>query len=186
MSRLAYVALLAFAFADGGCGSKGQAPDASMPAPTSTAPLRFTYTAIDGRAISTETLRNRISVIGFLTTYDMASQQQARYLALLERHHTPRINVAVLMLEAPENLPLVEAFATSLGLKCPVAIADSATIAGEGPFTGLHHVPSVVILDRAGREAWRHVSFVNEAGLEAAVRAVEASSPPPREEADRG
>ncbi len=82
------------------------------------------------------------------------------------------------MLEAPENLPLVEAFTASLGLGFPVAIADSATIAGEGAFAGLHHVPSVVVLDRAGREAWRHVGFVNEAALDAAVRAVEAASPP--------
>ena len=41
--------------------------------------------------------------------------------------------------------------------------------------------PSVVVLDRTGREAWRHVGFVSLAALEAAVRAVEAASPPPRE-----
>jgi hypothetical protein len=181
LAHAALLGLLACAFANAACGSKGQTPDASVPAQASTAPLRFAYTAIDGRAVSPETLRNRISVIGFFTTFDMASQPEARFLALLERHHTPRLNVAALMLEAPENRTLVEAFVASLGLSYPVAIADSATIAGEGPFTGLHHVPSVVILDRAGREAWRHVGFVNEAGLEAAVRAVEASSPPPRE-----
>jgi hypothetical protein len=120
-----------------------------------------------------------VSVIGFLTTYDVYSQAEARYLAMLEHSHTPRINVAALMLEAPENRPLVEAFAASLGLGYPVALADAATIAGDGPFPGLHHVPSVVVIDRAGREAWRHVGFVNEAVLEAAVRAVEATSPPP-------
>src|SRR5262249_11911922 len=139
------------------------------------------YQALDGRPISTESLANRISVIGFLTTYDVHSQAEARLLAALERRHTPRLNVAVLMLEAPENRPLVEAFVASLGLRYPVALADAATIAGEGPFAGLHHVPSVVMLDRAGREAWRHVGFLSEAALEAAVRAVETASPPPRE-----
>ena len=54
-------------------------------------------------------------------------------------------------------------------------IADAATIVGEGPFAGLHHVPSVVILDKEGREAWRHVGFVDQARLEAAVKAVEQS-----------
>jgi hypothetical protein len=107
------------------------------------------------------------------------SQAEARYLAMLEHQHTPRVNVAALMLEAPENRPLVEAFVASLGLGYPVALADAATIAGDGPFPGLHHVPSVVVIDRAGREAWRHLGFVNEAALEAAVRAVEATSPPP-------
>ncbi len=129
-----------------------------------------------------------MSVIGFLTTYDVHSQAEARYLALLERHHTPRVNVVALMLEAQENLPLVEAFVASLGLRYPVAIADAPTIAGEGAFAGLHHVPSVVVLDRAGREAWRHVGFVDETTLETAVRAVEAASPPAREDqpAERG
>jgi hypothetical protein len=161
-----------------GEGPLGQASPAS--APQSPA-LHFAYQAIDGRPLSTESLANRISVIGFLATYDAASQAEARLLALLERRHSPRINVAVLVLEAPENRPLVEAFASSLGLEYPIALADAATIAGEGPFANLHHVPSVVVLDRAGHEAWRHLGFLNEAALEAAVRAVEASSPPPHE-----
>jgi hypothetical protein len=122
-----------------------------------------------------------VSVIGFLATYDRDCQAEARYLALLERHHSPRLNVVALVLEAPDNLPLVEAFVAFLGLTYPVAMADAPTIAGNGPFAGLHHVPSVVILDRAGREAWRHVGFVDQAALEAAVRAVEATSPPPQE-----
>jgi hypothetical protein len=150
-------------------------------APTTGPTVRFAYEGIDGRPISTEALTNRVSVIGFLTTYDVHSQAEARYLALLERHHSPRVNVAALMLEAPENRPLVEAFVASLGLTYPVALADAATIAGEGPFVGLHNVPSVVILDRAGREAFRHVGFLNEASLETATRAVEAASPPPSE-----
>ena len=145
--------------------------------------LRFRFEAIDGRPISTASLANRVSVIGFLTTYDMASQVMARFLATLERRHSPRINVAVLMLESPDNRLLVQAFADSLRLSYPIALADDATLAGEGPFTGLHHVPSVVVLDRRVREAWRHVGGVDAATLEAAVREVEATSPPPSPDA---
>ena len=160
--------------------SERRPPEAAGSLQPATGPvLRFAFQAVDGRPVSTRSLANRVSVIGFLTTYDVPSQVEARFLAMLERRHSPRVNVAVLMLEAPENQPLVEAFAASLRLEYPVAIADAATIAGEGPFAGLHHVPSVVVLDRAGREAWRHVGLVNEATLEAAVRAVEATSPPP-------
>jgi hypothetical protein len=170
----------ALAAATASCsGTQRKVEASTASASTRKPPLRFAYEAVDGRPISTESLANRVSVIGFLTTYDVYSQAEARYLAMLEHRHTPRINVAALMLEAPENRPLVEAFAASLGLGYPVALADAATIAGDGPFPGLHHVPSVVVLDRAGREAWRHVGFVNEAALEEAVRAVEATSPPP-------
>jgi hypothetical protein len=164
------------------CGGSPRSPVIELPRASALGPpLRFRYQAIDGRQISTESLINRVTLLGFLTTYDVHSQAEARLLGAIARHHTPRINVAVLMLEAPENLPLVEAFVATLGIGFPVAIADAATIAGEGPFAGLHHVPSVVVLDRAGREAWRHVGFVSEAALDAAVRAVEAASPPPVE-----
>jgi hypothetical protein len=183
MSRLEVIGAALFAAAILCCGSDPRHPTIELPPASALGPpLRFSYRAIDGRPISTESLTNRVSVIGFLTTYDVHSQAEARLLVAIERHHTPRVNVAALMLEAPENLPLVEAFSASLGLGYPVAIADAATIAGEGAFAGLHHVPSVVVLDRAGREAWRHVGFVNEAALEAAVRAVEAASPPASEE----
>jgi hypothetical protein len=164
------------------CGGGTRSPDrATATPPAGSAPVRFAYQALDGRPISSESLINRVSVIGFLATYDVHSQAEARFLASLERHHTPRINVAALILEPPENRPMVEAFSASLGLGYPIAMADASTIAGEGPFAGLHHVPSVVVLDRAGREAWRRVGFVSEAALEAAVRAVEVSSPPPHE-----
>jgi hypothetical protein len=183
MRRLLGVALAA-ALLSCGDGRPPTGARAAAAIPPATGPvLRFAYQAVDGRPVSTRALANRVSVIGFLTTYDMPSQVEARFLATLARRHTPRVNVAVLMLEAPENQPLVEAFVASLRLEYPVALADEATIAGEGPFAGLHHVPSVVVLDRAGREAWRRVGLVNEAQLEAAVRAVEASSPPAAPEA---
>ena len=112
-------------------------------------------------------------MIGFLTTYDFYSQAEARFLSSIARRHTPRVNVAALILEASENRTLVEAFTAALKLPYPVAMADEATIAGEGPFAGLHNVPSIVILDREGREVYRHVGLVDEAAIEAAIRAVE-------------
>lgn len=172
--RLALCALLAIA----ACGGPASPPATPAAAPSG-APLRYAFEAIDGSPISTEALLNRITVIGFFTTYDVPSQVEARFLASLVKRHAPRLNAAALMLESAENRPLVDAFAVSMGLPYPVAMADAETIAGEGPFAGLHHVPSVVILDRSGREAYRHVGFIDEAALEAAVRKVEASSPAP-------
>ena len=64
------------------------------------------------------------------------------------------------MLEPPENRPLVETFATSLDLHYDVVHADQRTTAGDGPFPGLHHVPSVVLMDRDGREVWRNLGLI--------------------------
>ena len=163
-------ALLAF-----GCGAgaapQPEPPAAELPPP---GPRRvFAYETLDGKELSTATLAGRISVLGFVTTYDLASQAQVRFLAGLLREHTPRLNVALLVLEAPENRPMVEAFAASLKLPYPVALADAPTIAGQGAFAGLHHVPSVVILDREGREAHRQLGLVTQDALEELIQRVE-------------
>ncbi|WP_437965282.1 TlpA disulfide reductase family protein [Sorangium sp. So ce260] len=163
-----------------GCGGGGDAvrePAAASPVEAE-APARgpvrsFSYETLDGRELSTASLAGRFSVIGFVATYDVASQAEARFLAGLFRDHTPRINAALLVLEASENRPLVEAFVATLKLPYPVALADAATIAGEGPFAGLHHVPSVVILDPEGKEAFRHVGLITQESLEEVLRRLE-------------
>ena len=152
------------------------AEPARDPAVTTTAagpPLHFAYETLDGKPLTSDSLRGRITVLAFLTTYDFHSQAEARFLSSIARRHTPRLNAAALILEAPENRPMVEAFSSALKLPYPVALADPATIAGDGPFAGLHHVPSIVILDREGREVFRHVGLIAEAALEQAIRSVE-------------
>jgi len=170
-----WAALAALALA--ACG--GAQPPEAQPPPAAakvTGPvLAFSYESLSGAPLSTDSLRGRISVIGFVTTYDIASQAQVRFLSTLLRNHAPRLNVALLVLEQPENKPMVDAFAASLGIDYPVALADAATIAGTGPFAGLHHVPSVIVLDRQGREAWRHIGLIDTSSLDQAVRAVEAA-----------
>ena len=135
--------------------------------------IDFELAGLDGKPLSTKTLADRVSAVAFLATYDVASQAEARVLANLARKHVPRINVAMLFLEAPENQPLVESFLYTLALPFPAAMADAATIAGKGPFAGLHHVPSIVILDRDGREAWRRVGFCEASEIERALRDIE-------------
>lgn len=160
------------------CGGSTPAPAPIAAAPTASGPpVAFAYEALDGKPLSSETVAGRVTVIGFITTYDVPSQAEVRFLSSLGRHHAPRINVAFLVLERQDNRPLIEAFVSALGITDPVAIADAETIAGRGPFAGLHHVPSVVILDRQGREAWRHLGVVQENDLEQAVREVEAPKP---------
>ena len=164
--------LLAIALGVVGC-SAAVAQQSEVALAATGDPVRFSYETLQGKPLTSESLRGRITVIAFLTTYDFPSQAEARFLSSITRRHTPRINVVGLILEAPENRPLAQAFTDALTLPYPVALADEATIAGEGAFAGLHHVPSIVILDRAGREAYRHVGLLEEAPLDAAIRAVE-------------
>ncbi len=110
-----------------------------------------------------------MTLILFAATYDTASQAQARIVQAVLRQQVPRINVLLLALEPPHHKMLVEAFAQSLNLSYPIALADADTIAGHGVFEGLHHVPSLVLLDRQGRERWRHLGFVREEGVRRAI-----------------
>ncbi|MFO0757570.1 MAG: TlpA disulfide reductase family protein [Byssovorax sp.] len=177
---LAAQALLASILVAGIACSSPAAPPPERPRPEVPAGriLSFSFETVDGKPLSTETVAGRFTVIGFIATYDIASQAEARFIGGLARHHAPRINAALLALEPRDNLPLVQAFAQGMGIELPVALADAATIAGEGPFAGLHHVPSVVLLDRQGREVWRRVGLTDEATIELALRAAEASSEP--------
>src|SRR5690606_11814278 len=147
----AAVTSVALAVALGAAGCVADAPAEAPVLPTAsfapepgpgTPPVAFAWTDLRGRPLSTASMRGRVTVLAFIATYDVASQAQARFLTALSRRHVPRLNVALVILEQPSNQPLVEAFVDSLGIEYPVAFADAATLAGEGPFEGLHHVPS--------------------------------------------
>src|SRR5262249_50739732 len=98
VARTAPALALALAASLPACGTRPHAGEPQPALTPATGPMRvFSYQAIDGRPLSTESLTNRVSVIGFLTTYDVHSQAEARLLAQLERYHSPRINVAALM-----------------------------------------------------------------------------------------
>jgi hypothetical protein len=122
--------------------------------------VSFDYVAIDGSHLSSDTTRNRVTVIALVTTYDLASQVVLRELVQLIHRHEPRINVGVVVLEPPRNAPLAQAFAQTLELPFPVALADAATLEARGPFGAVGAVPTIVVLDPKGVERWRNAGAV--------------------------
>lgn len=138
--------------------------------PSGSAPVRqFSFATLDGGRVTHTMLRGRMTVIATAAPFDQASQAQARFLRVLSKRHKPRLNAMLLMLDHPNNRPLVEIFASEVGVEFPVAFADPATLAGKGPFMGLNLVPTVVILDRQSREVWRHYGLVDAKTLSEAV-----------------
>jgi hypothetical protein len=129
----------------------------------------FAFTSLDGKPVTDEGYEGRMTVIGFVATYDIGSQAQARFINEVVAKHVPRINALLLVLEPPQHRPMVEAFASSLDLRYDVVHADAKTTAGKGPFPGLHHVPSVVLLDRKGREVWRNLGLITAEKLDEAI-----------------
>lgn len=129
----------------------------------------FSFPTLDGVRLSKASVKGRMTVIVFATTYDIPSQAQARFLNEVFHRHVPRINAVLLVLEPPHHRPLVEAYRDSLRLDYTVAMADEATIAGDGAFEGLHHVPAIVLLDRDGVEKWRHLGLLDAKALHAVI-----------------
>lgn len=177
LSRLICVALVPVA-----CGGAAEQPEPETPKvailEAAGAPIRFAYTTLDGQTLSSSTVAGRYTVLAFVTTYDHFSHAQARFLSRVVNKHVPRVNAGLIVLEPPQNRVLVEAFTKVVAPPYPVAMADEATIRGEGPFADLHEVPSVIILDQLGREVWRQKGLASNDAIEAALRAARQGKTP--------
>jgi thiol-disulfide isomerase/thioredoxin len=153
------------------CASEPPPPQPVFASVAKSAPLHFQYQLIDGKGwLGAETLHGRPTVIGFLTTYDLASQAEARFLNGILQRHAGKIQVAAVVLEGVDNRPLVIAFRDGLGLGFPVAMADATLISGRGPFGDVHAVPAIVLLDGEGRLVWKKVGLAREEEIENALR----------------
>lgn len=161
------------------CGAE---PVPEVESPTSVdrgPPISFSYPTIDGKTFSSAETRGRYTVIAFSATYEPKGDEQALYVSRVFTRHVPRINAGIIMLESAEHGILIETWRNTFEPPYPVAIADPLTIAGKGPFRELNIIPSVIILDPQGREAWRHIGRAPNAEIEAALRALEKGQTPP-------
>lgn len=147
----------------------GEAPERHpLRRPMSTTPS-FDYAAVDGTRLASETTRGRRTVLVFVTTYDLVSQVVVRELIQAFRVETPRINAGIVVLEPPKNEPLVQAYAASLDVPFPVALADAQTLGGRGPFGEIPAVPTTIVLDAQGGLLMRKEGGVSRAELHAVL-----------------
>lgn len=155
------------------CGKQPSLPAPDVASQASTASVTFSYPTVDGGApLRSEALRGRPAVIIFLTTFDLASQAQARFVSTLVARKGAKISAAAIVLEPNENRPLVLAFRDALRLRYPVAQSMDPT-SGESGF-GEVTVPTTVILDAQGRIVWRRAGISTDAELTEAIAHVPA------------
>jgi hypothetical protein len=135
--------------------------------------LDYSFDSLDAHPVSSAAMRGKPVVMAFISTYDLESQAQVDYLATMAKHDGDRVNYAIVALEPAENRELVEAFrrfvAEKFGVTLTTALGDRATIAGAGPFGDVHTVPTVVILDREGKVAWRKTGLCKSDEIRAAL-----------------
>jgi len=149
------------------CG--GSPKPAPRPPEPKGSPIDFLYGTTDGAELSSSTTRGRATALLFVTTYDLLSQLEARQLDDVVRRHRPRANAGAIVLETPKYAVLADSFKKTLGLSYPVAIADDETRQGGGPFGRVAVVPTLVVLDRRGRETFRKPGLAAPRDIEQAL-----------------
>jgi hypothetical protein len=142
------------------CGS----PPPNAPVGASTVELRppvdFAFESIDDRPVTSEATRGKTTVLTFVTTGSLPAQAQVDFLVAMAANDGAEVNYAAVALEAPESASLVAMYRKALHVPFPIAMADAATLQGQGPFGDVSAVPVTVVLDRSGRVVWRSAGRV--------------------------
>jgi hypothetical protein len=152
--------------------SAGPAPAVEPAAPRGEE-LAFAFGTLDGRTVTGDGTRGRVTAILFVTTFDLSSQVAARRLGEAFSSHVPKFNALGVVLEAAENAVLVDVFRKSMNLSYPVAIADSVELKASEAFGDVDRVPMLFVLDRSGRVRSRHAGMFDAQALEAWLAAAE-------------
>jgi hypothetical protein len=165
--------LLLSALALLGCSGSESRP-AAPPSAVAGEPVQFGFGTIDGGELSSDNTRGRVTLLLFVTTYDLPSQAEAQLVRDVVARHQPRANAGFVMMEPPHSAALAQVWRDSLGLKLPVAMAGPDLLAGESPLGRVAGIPTLVVLDRRGRLVSRHVGAATREQIIAALRQAEA------------
>jgi len=155
------------------CGPASEPARPEPPAPRRGPPVEFSFGTTQGALLSSASTRGRVTALLFVTTYDLASQLEARQLDAVLRRHRPRANAGAIVLEAPKYAMLADAFRSSLELSYPVALADDATRLGGGSFGHIDRVPTLIVLDREGRLVVRKPGLATREQISSALAAAQ-------------
>jgi hypothetical protein len=140
------------------------------PSPPTTEPVAFSFPSMDGEVVNSDTTHGRVTVLVFITTFDLVSQLVVRRVGEVIVRFRPRANAAAVVVEAPQYAELLSAYRESLSLPYPVVMADFATQQGSGPFGDITKVPTTIVLDRDGGEVWRHQGPLEPDEIEGVLR----------------
>lgn len=130
----------------------------------------YAFDSLDERAVSSESMRGKPTVIVFVTTGDIVGQAQVSYLVHMARNDGDRVNYALIALHPRKETVLVEAYRKTLGVDFPTALADATAIQAAGPFGEIPAVPTLIVLDREGRIVWKHTGLAKNDEIRGRMR----------------
>lgn len=140
----------------------GRTPPPSE-APIPKGPVSFDFDSLDDRSVSAPALRGKPLVLAFVRSDTLAGQAQADILTKLAEAEPHAARYAVVAVEPADRRELVEGFVRFFTDKTRTpllgAMADAATLKGDGPFGDVRGL-TVVVLDATGRIVMRRTGVV--------------------------
>jgi hypothetical protein len=157
-----------------GCGPKtieppvgaSDKPGAAFP----DRPVTYAFDTLDERPVSSTAHRGKPTVLAFVTTGDIVGQAQVDYLVAMAKNDGAKVNYALVALHPRKEIMLVEAYMSALKVEFPVALGDASVMAPQGPFGEISAVPTIVVLDREGKIAWKHTGLAKSDELRGHLR----------------
>lgn len=155
------------------CGGAGAKPAESAPG-ASSVPARdvatYAFESLDARPVTSTAFAGKPVVLAFVTTWDLPSQAQVRYLIEMDKRDQGKVAYAAVCLQESKDRELIEVYRSTLGVTFPMAIADRGTLAGAGAFGDVQSVPTVVVVDATGHVVLQKVGLVPSDEIRAALR----------------
>lgn len=142
-------------------------------APAAAQILEFSLPDLDGKLVDSKALRGRVTVLLFVTTFDVASQAEARRLEDLYHTHSPRLNALGVVVEAPRYAALVGEYRQSLGLSYPLVMGEREVLDSHKDLRHVKSVPAWIILSRDGEVVSSAAGTLTLDELEKLVREAE-------------
>jgi hypothetical protein len=145
-----------------GCSKPAEAPVgvSDKPGPAfPDKPVNYAFDSLDDRPVSSAAHRGKPTVLAFVTTGDIVGQAQVDYLVAMAKNDGTKVNYALVAMHPRKEIVLVEAYLSALKVEFPAALGDPSVMTPQGPFGEMSAVPTVVILDREGKIAWKHTGL---------------------------
>ncbi len=152
--------------------AKAEALDAPVYNKGATDPLQFSMRRVDGSgAVKLAESHGKVVVLNFWTTWSVYCKQMERLLAVVRTKFAGRDDVVFLTVNADEEESLVAPFVKEEKLGGTLVLADGINQAFH-----VELIPTILILDKSGKVAYRTQGFAPDGFADLAAAAITKAS----------
>jgi thiol-disulfide isomerase/thioredoxin len=128
----------------------------------------FSARDLDGREISLESLRGKVTIVNFWATWCPPCRAEIPDLIALQEKYKNDLQI-IGVSQDDESVEVVKRFVDEYRINYPIVMSTPEL---ERVFTGIYALPTSFIIDRDGRIAQKHVGLLNAATTELETRAL--------------